>query len=110
MPIPAWSCSKKRFNAPVEVRASCCICAGLIPWLDSIRTSRSIYETTHLPTDTSVPTYIKSAMAKSQNEGLRKSSLAPLNDDDSGCEGRGKRGTRISTNSTTVKALSDQKI
>src|SRR5437667_6490093 len=73
-------------------------------------TSRSIYETTHLPTETSVPTYMKSAMANSQNEGLPKSSLAPLSEDDAVCEGRGKRGTRISTNRATATAPSDQKI
>src|ERR1700694_3450359 len=110
MPMPTGSCSKKRLSASVEVRASDCNCPASIPWLDSIRVSRSIYETTHLLTETSVPTYMKSATARSQNEGLRKSSLAPLSEEDSGCAGRGKRGTRIITNSTTVMAPSDQKI
>src|SRR6266542_2843758 len=110
MPIPAGSCSKKWLSAPVEVRASVCNCFASIPWLDSICASHSYFVNSPVTPETSVPTYMKSAIAKSQNEGLRKSSLAPLNEDDSGCEGRGKRGTSISANSTTVMPPSDQKI
>src|SRR2546421_7432971 len=110
MPTPTGSCSKKWFSASEEFSPSACNRGGSSPWLASMGASRSIYETTHLPTETSVPTYMKSATANSQNAGLRKSSFAPLSEDDSGFEGRGKRGTRIITNSTTVMAPSDQKI
>ncbi len=72
--------------------------------------SRSIKVTTHFPTDTSVPTYIKSAIARSKNEGLRKRAGASPIGDDSGCVGLGKREARISTSKIAAAPPSDEKI
>src|ERR1044072_578009 len=72
--------------------------------------SRSIKVTTHLATDTSAPTYMNNASARSRKDGLANSETASPAPDECDWVGAGKREVTIRSNRTTVKAASDQKI
>src|SRR5215471_5718481 len=65
--------------------------------------------TTHLPTETSVPTYMKSAMASNQNDEFVSRSLASPIGKDSGCVGGGNFWVSISATKKNAAPASDQK-
>src|SRR5690242_1622534 len=109
MPTPTGSASKNLLRTSGGIRLIVSKCAAVTPWLASILASRSIKVTTHLPTDTSVPTYMNSASASSRKDGLATSETASPTPDECDWVGAGKREVTISNKRTTVKAPSDQK-
>src|SRR5215471_16679473 len=81
-----------------------------MPTAESNCESFSKNVTTHLPTETSLPTYIKSAIANNQKDALRNRSPASLMGNDSGWAGRGNPGRTTNTSSAAVKTANTQKI
>ncbi len=75
-----------------------------------MRPSRSMKVTTHFPTDTSAPTYMNSATAKSRNDGLRKRLPASLMLNDSACTGPGNFAETTISIKTIEATPSTQKI
>src|SRR5262249_17909854 len=90
--------------------AMCCSRTASTPTAETSLGSLSTKVTTHFTTETSVPTYMNSAIARNQNEALRKRPPASLNGNDSGWTGLGNLGTTTRTSSTVVKIASTQKI
>src|SRR5262245_56781989 len=66
--------------------------------------------TTHLPTETSAPTYMKRAMANNKNDGLRNRLPASFIDTDSECIGLGNLEAVTSNNKIAPATAKDPKI